>query len=93
MSMKPTPIAVFLAFMVALFLLLPLIAVVPVSFTPARFLSMPTDIWSLRHYQALFDNPAWLQSIWLSLGGCRHCPCGDDRAFRGCHGHRGACAS
>lgn len=67
MSMKPTPIAVFLAFMVALFLLLPLIAVVPVSFTPARFLSMPTDIWSLRHYQALIDNPAWLQSIWLSL--------------------------
>jgi putative spermidine/putrescine transport system permease protein len=67
MSMKPTPIAVFFAFMVALFLLLPLIAVVPVSFTPARFLSMPTDIWSLRHYQALIDNPAWLQSIWLSL--------------------------
>jgi putative spermidine/putrescine transport system permease protein len=67
MSMKPTPIAVILAFTVALFLLLPLIAVVPVSFTPARFLSMPTDIWSLRHYQALIDNPAWLQSIWLSL--------------------------
>lgn len=67
MSMKPTPIAVFLAFVVALFLLLPLIAVVPVSFTPARFLSMPTDVWSLRHYQALLDNPAWLQSIWLSL--------------------------
>jgi putative spermidine/putrescine transport system permease protein len=67
MPMKPTPIAVFLAFAVALFLLLPLIAVVPVSFTPARFLSMPTDVWSLRHYQALLDNPAWLQSIWLSL--------------------------
>jgi len=65
--MKPTPIAVFLAFTVALFLLLPLIAVVPVSFTPARFLSMPTDVWSLRHYQALLENPAWLQSIWLSL--------------------------
>jgi putative spermidine/putrescine transport system permease protein len=67
MSMKPAPIAVFFAFMVALFLLLPLIAVVPVSFTPARFLSMPTGVWSLRHYQALIDNPAWLQSIWLSL--------------------------
>ncbi len=65
--MKPAPIAVFFAFMVALFLLLPLIAVVPVSFTPARFLSMPTGVWSLRHYQALIDNPAWLQSIWLSL--------------------------
>lgn len=67
MSMKPTPVAVVLAFAVALFLLLPLIAVVPVSFTPARFLSMPAGVWSLRHYQALVDNPAWLQSIWLSL--------------------------
>lgn len=67
MSMKPTPVAVVLAFAVALFLLLPLIAVVPVSFTPARFLSMPAGVWSLRHYQALLDNPAWLQSIWLSL--------------------------
>lgn len=65
--MKPRLVAVILALAVALFLLLPLIAVVPVSFTPARFLSMPTNVWSLRHYQALLDDPAWLQSIWLSL--------------------------
>ena len=65
--MKPSLLAVVLAFAVALFLLLPLIAVVPVSFTPARYLSMPTNVWSLRHYQALLDNPAWLDSIWLSL--------------------------
>jgi len=65
--MKPSPIAIVLAFAVALFLLLPLIAVIPVSFTPARFLSMPTNIWSLRHYQALVDNPAWLQATWLSI--------------------------
>jgi putative spermidine/putrescine transport system permease protein len=64
---KPSLLAVVLAFAVALFLLLPLIAVVPVSFTPARFLSMPTNVWSLRHYQALLDDPAWLDSIWLSL--------------------------
>jgi putative spermidine/putrescine transport system permease protein len=67
MSMKPTLIAVVLAFSVGLFLLLPLIAVIPVSFTPARFLTMPTNVWSLRHYQELIDNPAWLKSIWLSL--------------------------
>ncbi|OJF95598.1 ABC transporter permease [Pararhizobium antarcticum] len=65
--MKPSPIAVVLAFAVAVFLLLPLIAVIPVSFTPARFLSMPTGIWSLRHYQALIDNPAWLQATGLSI--------------------------
>jgi putative spermidine/putrescine transport system permease protein len=65
--MKPSFLAVVLAFAVALFLLLPLIAVVPVSFTPARYLSMPTNVWSLRHYQDLLENPAWLDSIWLSL--------------------------
>ncbi len=64
---RPSPIALLLAGAVALFLLLPLVAVIPVSFTPARFLSMPTDVWSLRHYQALLDNPAWLESTWLSI--------------------------
>lgn len=67
MTERPTAIALFLAAMVAVFLLLPLVAVVPVSFTPARFLSMPGDVWSLRHYQALLDNPAWAESAWLSI--------------------------
>jgi putative spermidine/putrescine transport system permease protein len=45
--------------LVAVFLLMPLIAVIPVSFTPTRYLSVPDGEWSLRHYQALIDNPAW----------------------------------
>ena len=64
---KPSPIALILAALVAIFLLLPLFAVIPVSFTPARFLSMPDGNWSLRHYMALIENPAWLESIWLSI--------------------------
>jgi putative spermidine/putrescine transport system permease protein len=64
---KLSPLAVILAAFVAIFLLLPLFAVVPVSFTPARFLTMPSGNWSLRHYQSLIDNPAWLQSAWLSV--------------------------
>lgn len=64
---KLSPVALMLAYFVALFLLLPLIAVIPVSFTPARFLSMPGNIWSLRHYLELIDNPAWRNSAWLSL--------------------------
>ena len=67
MKVKPSPLAVMVAGVVAGFLLMPLIAVIPVSFTPARFLSMPTNAWSLRHYQALLDNPAWLESAWLSV--------------------------
>ncbi len=64
---KPGPLALVLAAFVAVFLLLPLFAVVPVSFTPARFLTMPSGDWSLRHYQALIDNPAWLQATLLSI--------------------------
>jgi putative spermidine/putrescine transport system permease protein len=64
---KPSAIAVILAAFVAIFLLMPLVAVVPVSFTPARFLSMPNGVWSLRHYQSLIDNPVWLESAFLSI--------------------------
>ncbi|WP_027232083.1 ABC transporter permease [Phyllobacterium sp. UNC302MFCol5.2] len=66
-SSRPGPVILILATAIALFLLMPLIAVVPVSFTPARFLSMPSGTLSLRHYQALIDNPQWGQSILLSL--------------------------
>lgn len=64
---KPSAIAIILAAFVAIFLLLPLFAVVPVSFTPARFLSMPNGNWSLRHYEALLTNPAWLSATLLSI--------------------------
>lgn len=48
------------------FLLLPLLAVIPVSFTDKRFLSMP-DEWSLRHYETLLNSGEWLSSIGTSL--------------------------
>jgi putative spermidine/putrescine transport system permease protein len=64
---RPGPVALAAAVMVAVFLLLPLLAVVPVSFTPARFLSMPGDELSLRHYRALIENPAWGDGLLLSL--------------------------
>ena len=64
---KPSALALILAAFVALFLLLPLFAVVPVSFTPARFLSMPNGNWSLRHYESLITNPAWLSATLLSI--------------------------
>lgn len=64
---RPGPIAVFLALLVGAFLLMPLLAVVPVSFTPARMLSMPTGELSLRHYRALIEDPRWMDGILLSL--------------------------
>ena len=38
------------------FLMLPLAAVIPVSFTGKRYLSMPEGDWSLRHYITLFHS-------------------------------------
>lgn len=67
MPNRPGFIISVLAALVAVFLLMPLIAVVPVSFTPARYLSVPTDEWSLRHYRSLIENPDWGRSVWLSL--------------------------
>ncbi len=67
MSARPGPVLLAVAVVVAAFLLLPLVAVVPISFTPKRFLSMPNGVWSLRHYRALLDTPDWGQAILLSL--------------------------
>ena len=65
---RPGPLAIAIAALIAVFLLMPLIAVIPVSFTPNRYLSLPEGDWSLRHYRALVDNPAWLKGIGLSIG-------------------------
>lgn len=66
-ALRPGVAASILAILVAVFLMLPLLAVVPVSLTPKRFLSIPTDELSLRHYRALIENPVWLTGIWLSV--------------------------
>lgn len=66
-SYRPGATGLLLGAIVAVFLLLPLLAVVPVSFTPARYLSLPAGHWSWRHYRDLLDDPDWLDAILLSL--------------------------
>ena len=58
---------VFVTWVGLLFLLLPLVVIVPVSFTPHRYLSLPSDTWSLRHYQALVSDVGWRASAVDSL--------------------------
>jgi len=67
MMTRPGRLAVCIAAIIAVFLLMPLIAVIPVSFTPKRFLSLPEGEWSLRHYRALLENPAWAKGLGLSI--------------------------
>lgn len=50
-----------------LFMMLPLALVCLVSFTDKAYLSIPTTWPSLRWYEALSDNPEFLDAFWTSL--------------------------
>ena len=56
-----------LAWTVLAFLVLPMIIVVPVSFTDQYYLSLPKEGLSLRHYAAFFEKEIWLAATRDSL--------------------------
>ena len=45
----------------------PMIIAVLMSFTPSRFLRLPTTKWSLRWYEAFFNDLKWMEGLWNSL--------------------------
>jgi putative spermidine/putrescine transport system permease protein len=57
-----------LALVVVAFLVLPLIAIVPMSFSDTRYLSMPQNGLSTLHYHRLLGDPAWRDSVLQSVG-------------------------
>ena len=63
---RPGAMAILLTILACGFLLAPLLAVVPISFTPFRYLQMPDGEYSLRHYQTILEDPDWHASILLS---------------------------
>lgn len=52
---------------VCLFLLLPILIIVPVSFSSDSFLSFPPPGFSLQWYERLFTRSDWINSAWLSI--------------------------
>ncbi|RWY66055.1 ABC transporter permease [Rhizobium leguminosarum] len=48
-------------------LIIPIIIIVPMSFSSARFLTFPPPSWSLRWYEAYLGNPVWMQATRVSL--------------------------
>jgi ABC-type spermidine/putrescine transport system permease subunit II len=67
--MKPVARLLFHVFAVAVvvYLTLPMAIVVLMSFTPSRFLELPTTSFSLQWYQAFFNDPKWLDGLRNSL--------------------------
>ncbi|RWR15468.1 ABC transporter permease [Paenirhodobacter populi] len=55
------------ALLVAAFLILPVLIIVPVSFTADSFLSFPPPGFSTQWYARVFSRADWLNSAWLSI--------------------------
>jgi putative spermidine/putrescine transport system permease protein len=48
------------------FLTVPIVIVIPMSFSSAKALTFPPPGFSLRWYETLFGNPRWLEAMWTS---------------------------
>lgn len=53
--------------LVLAFLILPIVIIVPMSFSDARFLTFPPRAYSMRWYEAFFSNPAWMSAARTSF--------------------------
>lgn len=49
--------------LVLLFLISPILIVIPISFNDSKFLSFPRDVWSLRWYEDFFFNERWTTAV------------------------------
>ena len=58
--------------LVLAFLLLPIAAIVPLSFSSGSLLVYPVPGWSLRWYAEVFSSPQWMRgltnSLWIGVG-------------------------
>lgn len=66
--MRPwTALRVAVCACVAVYMVLPLVIVVLISFSSAAFLTFPPPGFSLQWYQRIADNPVWLRTLWTSV--------------------------
>lgn len=53
--------------LVMLFLVVPSVIVIPMSFSGSQYLTFPPREWSLRWYENYFGSREWMQATWTSL--------------------------
>ncbi|MEX2236031.1 MAG: ABC transporter permease [Dehalococcoidia bacterium] len=53
--------------LVLTFLFLPLVVVIPISFTPGTVIQFPPDGLSLRWYRDALEDERWRQALWVSV--------------------------
>ncbi|WJH32742.1 ABC transporter permease [Paenibacillus aurantius] len=66
MIKKPSPLGV-VTFLVVLFVISPLLVVIPTSFTSVKYLSFPAVGFSFQWYTKILDRPEFIDSFYFSL--------------------------
>ncbi|SFU47718.1 putative spermidine/putrescine transport system permease protein [Polaromonas sp. YR568] len=56
-----------IAALVMIFLVMPTLLVIPMSFSASQYLEFPPRQWSLRWYESYFSSAAWMQATATSL--------------------------
>ncbi|MTH64294.1 ABC transporter permease [Paracoccus shanxieyensis] len=68
MQLTPATVALRVFVIIALlWLIIPVLIIVPMSFSSARFLAFPPPGWSLRWYESYLGNPGWMAATRTSL--------------------------
>ncbi|CAN7637256.1 ABC transporter permease [Brucella pseudogrignonensis] len=55
------------ACLVLFFLILPILVIIPISFSADQYLKFPPSGFSLQWYRRFFLPPEWMESLWLSV--------------------------
>ena len=58
---------ILICWLVALYMLVPIVIVLIISFSSAQFLTFPPPGFSMQWYENFFDNPAWVRSLKVSV--------------------------
>jgi putative spermidine/putrescine transport system permease protein len=53
--------------LVVVFLMAPILIIIPISFSSARYLTFPPPGFSFQWYRELVERPEWLRAFWVSL--------------------------
>ena len=56
-----------IAALIIIFLIVPTLIVIPMSFSASQYLEFPPREWSLRWYQNYFGSAEWMTATWVSL--------------------------
>ena len=53
--------------LIMVFLVVPTLIVIPMSFSDSQYLEFPPRVWSFRWYDNYFGSPEWMTATWVSV--------------------------